>query len=44
MVKAVAFLPFYLFALLPLSCVDVTEHEDTSEGNFEALWRIIDEH
>ena len=26
------------------SCVDVTEHEDTPEGNFEALWRVIDEH
>ena len=22
----------------------LTEHEDTPEGNFEALWRIIDEH
>ena len=44
MVKAVAFLPFYFFTLLPLSCVDVTEHEDTPEGNFEALWRVIDEH
>ena len=44
MVKAVAFLPFYFFTLLPLSCVDVTEHEDTPEGNFEALWRVMDEH
>ena len=44
MVKAVAFLPFYFFTFLPLSCVDVTEHEDTPEGNFEALWRVIDEH
>ena len=33
-----------LLLLSLISCVDVTEHEDTPEGNFEALWRIIDEH
>ena len=26
------------------SCVDEVEHEDTPQGNFEALWQIIDEH
>ena len=26
------------------SCIDTVEHEDTPEGNFEALWRVIDEH
>ena len=26
------------------SCVDEEEYADTVEGNFEALWRIIDEH
>jgi hypothetical protein len=26
------------------SCVDVEEYEDTPQGNFEALWKIIDEH
>ncbi len=25
------------------SCVDETEYENTPQGNFEALWRIIDE-
>jgi len=42
---------FYLFTLLPLcllpiltSCVDEEEYADTPEGNFEALWRIMDEH
>ena len=32
-----------LLSLLPVSCVDVDEHEDTPTGNFEALWKIIDE-
>lgn len=26
------------------SCVDEVEHDDTPQGNFEALWKIIDEH
>ena len=26
------------------SCVDEKEHENTPQGNFEALWQIIDEH
>jgi len=42
------FLPFYLIAfltLLPLtSCVDEDELPNTRQGNFEALWKIIDEH
>ena len=33
-----------LLALVATSCVDITEYEDTPQGNFEALWRIIDEH
>jgi len=38
---------FFLAALpllLCLSCVDEEEFADTPRGNFEALWRIIDEH
>ncbi|MBQ6653880.1 MAG: S41 family peptidase [Prevotella sp.] len=38
---------FTLLALLPLlftACVDEDEYADSPEGNFEALWRIIDEH
>lgn len=26
------------------SCVDVEEFDDTPQGNFEALWKIMDEH
>lgn len=26
------------------SCIDEDEHDDTPQGNFEALWKIIDEH
>ena len=26
------------------ACVSETEYEDTPQGNFEALWKIIDEH
>ena len=39
-----------LFSLLTLhsslltSCIDEVEREDTPQGNFEALWQIIDEH
>ena len=44
-VRAVAFLTFYLFTFLLLtSCVDEEQFSDTTEGNFEALWKIIDEH
>ena len=34
-----------LFALLSLTaCVDEEEFPDTPQGNFQALWKIIDEH
>ena len=35
-----------LIFLLPLmaACVDEDEYDDTPQGNFEALWKIIDEH
>ena len=26
------------------SCIDEAEHPDTRQGNFEALWQILDEH
>ena len=37
---------FFLILLLPLmaACVDEDEYDDTPQGNFEALWKIIDEH
>ena len=35
----------YLFTLsLCVACVDEDDFSDTPQGNFEALWRIIDEH
>ena len=27
-----------------VACVDEEEYDDTPQGNFEALWQIIDEH
>ncbi len=37
-----------LFSLFTLhsfvACVDVEEYDNSRQGNFEALWRIIDEH
>jgi len=35
-----------MLCIFPLftSCVDEEEYADTPQGNFEALWRIIDEH
>ena len=35
---------FVLIALLPFSCVDAEEFDDSPQGNFEALWKILDEH
>lgn len=35
---------FFLFPLLCMSCVDEEEYPNTPQGNFEALWKIIDEH
>ena len=36
----------YLLLLLPFlaACINEEEYADTPNGNFEALWRIIDEH
>jgi len=33
-----------LILLVFSSCIDEDEHSNTPQGNFEALWRIIDEH
>ncbi|MDR1372920.1 MAG: S41 family peptidase [Dysgonamonadaceae bacterium] len=33
---------FFLFILS--SCIDIEEYPDNPRGNFEALWKIIDEH
>ena len=35
---------FASLLLLTTACVDETEYADNPRGNFEALWRAIDEH
>ncbi len=37
---------FLILLLMPVltACVDEEEFDDTPQGNFEALWKIIDEH
>jgi len=37
---------FFILMLLPFlsACVDEEEFDDSPQGNFEALWKIIDEH
>jgi hypothetical protein len=43
--KALLFFSFSLFLTGSFSsCVDEEEFPDTPQGNFEALWKIIDEH
>ncbi len=40
-------LRLFMVFLMPLalaSCVSEEEYDDTPQGNFEALWRIMDEH
>ncbi|MGI6231603.1 MAG: S41 family peptidase [Prevotella sp.] len=37
-------LPLLLSLIFLTSCIDEDEYEDTQEGNFEALWNIMDEH
>ncbi len=39
-------LPFILITscLIVTSCVTEEQHDNTPQGNFEALWKIIDEH
>ena len=34
----------WLFILALCGCVDEEEFADNSNGNFEALWRIMDQH
>jgi len=40
----VVFITYFLVAICLTSCVDEEEFADTPQGNFEALWKIIDEH
>ncbi len=44
-VRFSAFFPLFLFTLfLFTSCIDEEEFADNPQGNFEALWKIMDEH
>ena len=42
--RSILLLPLLLLLLLPLatSCVREDTFDNTPEGNFEALWKIID--
>ncbi len=42
--KVSSLFPLLLSMLLFASCVDVEEYDDSVQGNFEALWHIMDEH
>ena len=42
--KAVYMIVGLVFTLAFASCVDEEEFSDDPRGNFEALWKIIDEH
>lgn len=44
MKKTVLFICALLIASGMVSCIDEEEYADSPRGNFEALWRIMDEH
>ncbi len=45
MSKKITIAAFFLLALSAItSCVDEESYDNTVQGNFEALWKIIDEH
>ncbi len=41
-IKHILLLLIFLFPLT--ACVEIEEFDDTPQGNFEALWKIMDEH
>lgn len=43
-VKKLSYLLYILATVMLCGCVQEDEYQDTPEGNFEALWSIIDEH
>ena len=47
MKQSVFFLKYILLLILPIllfhSCIREEEFDNTPQGNFEALWKIIDE-
>lgn len=42
--KSLLFFYSFIFLFFLASCVNEDEQPDTPQGNFEALWKIIDEH
>lgn len=38
------YLLLFCCLFLTVSCIDEEEYDDSPQGNFEALWRIMDEH
>lgn len=44
MKKHLVYLVSLVYLVTLVSCVDTEEYKDTATGNFEALWKIVDEH
>lgn len=42
--RKILFTLFLICTNMLISCIDTDEHVDTPTGNFEALWKIMDEH
>ena len=42
--KTLALISICLSMLLICSCVDEEHYDNTKRGNFEALWKLMDEH
>ena len=43
MKKITSLLLMLVSVFVAMSCVDVDEYSDDPKGNFEALWKIVDE-
>ena len=44
MKKCIIYIIMCISSLFLVSCVDVDEYDNSPKGNFEALWKIMDEH
>ena len=42
--KAISIFILLLLPFMFAACVSEDEYDDSPQGNFEALWRIMDEH
>ena len=43
MKRIFALLAFVIPLIITTSCIDEEEYDNTPQGSFEALWKIIDE-